>query len=178
MSTTLYDLSVGSYTQVLTSALNVLEKGKSFCEKNGIPMKDILETRLRDDMQALYFQIVSLNHHSARALDAVMDGEFLPPMEAFGHEITEQDYEELLERTRASIAQMNAAEADVINARSGETIIFKLGKNEMPFTTENFVLSFSLPNFYFHATTLYDILRMKGVQLGKMDFLGQMKMGV
>jgi len=57
-------------------------------------------------------------------------------------------------------------------------VIFKLGANQMPFTTENFVLSFSLPNLYFHATTAYDILRMKGVPLGKRDFLGQMRMGV
>ncbi len=178
MSTTLYDLTVGSYSQVLESALNVLEKGKTFCEENNISMKEILETKLRDDMQGLYFQIVSLNHHSASALEALTSGEFLPPMAAFAHEITEADYDELLERTRASIAQMKAADASAINARSGETIIFKLGKNELPFTTENFVLSFSLPNFYFHATTLYDILRMKGVPLGKMDFLCQIKMGV
>ncbi len=50
-------------------------------------------------------------------------------------------------------------------------------KNELPFTNQNFLLSFSLPNFYFHATTTYDILRMLGVPLGKTDFLGKMKMG-
>jgi hypothetical protein len=43
------------------------------------------------------------------------------------------------------------------------------------FTAENFLLSFSLPNFYFHATTAYDILRWKGVKLGKTDFLGAMR---
>jgi hypothetical protein len=47
----------------------------------------------------------------------------------------------------------------------------------MPFVAEKFVLSFSLPNFYFHATTAYDILRMLGVKIGKMDYLGQMRMG-
>ena len=56
--------------------------------------------------------------------------------------------------------------------------MFKIGGNELPFTNENFVQSFSLPNFYFHATTAYDILRMKGVPIGKLDFLGAMKMGV
>lgn len=52
---------------------------------------------------------------------------------------------------------------------------FKAGSFELPFIAENFVLSFSLPNFYFHATTAYDILRMSGVPLGKMDFLGPMR---
>ena len=56
-------------------------------------------------------------------------------------------------------------------------MIFKIGGNEIPFTTENFVMSFSLPNFYFHATTAYDLLRQKGVPIGKMNFLGPMRMG-
>ena len=138
---------------------------------------EMLETKMREDMQGLYFQMVSLNHHSANALKALSSGEFLPPSEAFAHEITEEDYDLMIERTKESIALMKEQDAETVNARAGETLLFKLGKNELPFTTENFVLSFSLPNFYFHATTLYDILRMKGVQLGKMDFLGQMKMG-
>jgi hypothetical protein len=46
----------------------------------------------------------------------------------------------------------------------------------MPFVAENFLMSFSLPNFYFHSTTAYDILRTKGVPLGKRDFMGQMRM--
>ena len=52
-----------------------------------------------------------------------------------------------------------------------------LCSNEIPFSNENFVLSFSLPNLYFHATTAYDILRMQGVGVGKRDFLGQLRMG-
>ena len=46
---------------------------------------------------------------------------------------------------------------------------------ELPFTAENFLLSFSLPNFYFHATTAYDLLRDQGVSIGKRDFLGAMR---
>ena len=54
-------------------------------------------------------------------------------------------------------------------------VIFRFRDFAIPFTTENFLLSFALPNFYLHATTAYDILRMKGVPLGKIDFLGQMR---
>ena len=52
---------------------------------------------------------------------------------------------------------------------------FQIRGNKIPFTAEGFIQSFSLPNFYFHATTAYDILRSKGAPLGKRDFLGQMK---
>ena len=76
-----------------------------------------------------------------------------------------------------TLDELKAQDADTINALAGGKITFKLGDNEMPFTTENFVMSFSLPNLYFHATTAYDILRMQGVPLGKLDFLGQMRMG-
>jgi hypothetical protein len=177
MSTSLYDLTVGSYTQVLTSSLGVLEKGKTFCEENGISFKEMLEARLQEDMQGLYFQLISLNHHSANVIRALGTGEFGPPSEAFGHEITDADFDALIDLTKASIELMKAQDADTINGFAGGSIIFKLGKNELPFTTENFVLSFSLPNFYFHATTAYDIFRMKGVPLGKTDFLGKLKMG-
>ena len=56
------------------------------------------------------------------------------------------------------------------------TSSFFLGDHKLPFTTEGFLMSFSLPNFYFHATTAYDILRTNGVPLGKRDFMGRLKM--
>ena len=73
---------------------------------------------------------------------------------------------------------MAGLETAEVEALSQKSMVFKLGENELPFTNQNFLLSFSLPNFYFHATTTYDILRMLGVPLGKRDFLGSMKMGV
>ena len=56
------------------------------------------------------------------------------------------------------------------------TSSFNLGEHKLPFTAEGFLMSFSLPNFYFHATTAYDILRTNGVPLGKRDFMGRLKM--
>jgi len=66
---------------------------------------------------------------------------------------------------------------ETVNGLAGRKVVFKLGGNEIPFTAENFLLSFSLPNFYFHAATAYDILRASGVPLGKLDFLSAMKIG-
>ena len=64
-----------------------------------------------------------------------------------------------------------------VDGITGKTMVFKIGDNELPFTVENFLMSFSTPNLHFHATTTYDILRMNGVPLGKMDYLGAMRMG-
>ncbi len=172
MSTSLFDLAVGSYLQVLRASVNVLEKGKAHCDAQGIDLNNIVETTLHEDMLSFHFQVVSLNHHSAKTVEALSTGEFLPPT---GYE--PMDYDGLLEMTKASLAMMESQTPEAINALAGNKIVFKLGANEMPFVAENFVLSFSLPNVYFHATTAYDILRMKGVKIGKMDFLGQMKIG-
>ena len=67
--------------------------------------------------------------------------------------------------------------ADRCPSLAGKPMKFEMTNVEIPFTAENFILSFSLPNFYFHATTIYGMLRMAGVPLGKMDFLGNMRMG-
>ena len=65
--------------------------------------------------------------------------------------------------------------ADEVNALQGKDMAFQMRDFRIPFLAETFILSFSLPNFYFHAATTYDLLRMKGVPLGKRDFLGQMR---
>jgi hypothetical protein len=65
---------------------------------------------------------------------------------------------------------------EAVNALGGGDVTFKLSERALPFTTEDFLMSFSLPNFYFHAATAYDILRHKGAPLGKRDFLGRLKM--
>ena len=70
---------------------------------------------------------------------------------------------------------MEKATAGDLNACAGKDVIFSVGDRKIPFTAEGFLQTFSLPNFFFHATTAYDILRSKGVPLGKRDFLGKMK---
>ena len=71
---------------------------------------------------------------------------------------------------------MTAWTPEAVNALGGKDVIFALGDRKLPFVAEGFLMSFSLPNFYFHATTAYDILRTNGVPLGKRDFMGRMKM--
>ena len=81
--------------------------------------------------------------------------------------------QQLVAEAQAALQKVTPAE---VNALEGKDVIFQLRDFKMPFTAEGFLLSFSLPNFYFHATTAYDILRMKGVQIGKRDYMGQMRL--
>jgi len=172
MSTSLYDMSVGTYLQIVQGAQKVMQKGADHFAAQGIDTAEVVATSLFADMAPLHFQAVCVAHHSMGAVKALQNGEFAPPS-GYG----EMDYAGLQGLLAATGEELAGLDADAVNALSGGKVVFKMGGNEIPFSTENFILSFSLPNFYFHATTLYDILRLKGVPLGKIDFLGPLKIG-
>jgi hypothetical protein len=161
MAISLYDVSVGSYLQTLGAVAGFLERGAAHCRDNNIDPEQIVETRLKDDMLPFRFQIISVAHHSLGAIEGVKQGAFGPPSEQRPLD------------TRAGLEKLAREEVDALEGRE---VTFQIGSFKMPFTAENFLMSFSLPNFYFHATTAYDILRSKGAPLGKRDFMGQMRM--
>ena len=150
----------------------ILEAGATHAAEAGLDLQEIVMTRLHEDMMPFHFQVVSVAHHSWGALQGLKAGEFRPP--SFSLDKSYAELQALVTEAREGVAGLK--EADV-EALADKSLIFKLGKNELPFANQNFVLSFSLPNFYFHATTVYDILRHLGVPLGKMHYMGQMKMG-
>ena len=76
-----------------------------------------------------------------------------------------------------AISELEGVSEQEINELGGKPMLFRLGEREMRFTTNAFLTSFSIPNFYFHSATAYDVLRIHGVPLGKMDFLGALKVG-
>ena len=171
MTLSFYDLTVDTYIRTVESIASVLQKGADHCKAQGISLEDVVAARLRPDMANFHFQVTSVTHHSLGAVDGYKSGEFRPPR------YEPCDYEALQALTQSTLEELRAQSRDEIEALGAGTITFKMGKTEIPFTAENFALSFSLPNFYFHATTAYDLLRMKGVPLGKMDFLGTMRIG-
>lgn len=171
MSTSLYDLSVGCYLQTLSGIAGCLERGaKHFAEKN-IDPNEIVETRLFADMLPFRFQVQSVAHHSLGTIEAIKVGTFLPPAGMPAHDY--KGLQTLVSDTAAALKKLTPAE---VNAHAGKDVIFQMRELKLPFTAEGFVMSFSLPNFHFHATTAYDILRTKGVPLGKRDYLGQLRM--
>ena len=172
MSLSFFDTSVGTYQQVLASTLNVLRKGAAWASDNGVDPQTLVEARVHEKMMPLHFQVVSVCHHSLGAMQGMSEGRFAPP----SFEL-DKSYDELIglvEDAQAGVSAFSEADAEAL---ADGSLVFALGKQELPFTNQNFLLTFSLPNFYFHATTTYDILRMKGVELGKMDYLGNMRIG-
>jgi len=172
MTISFYDASVTAYLQILGGVANTLDKGAQYAAENDLDLVELLDFRLKEDMLPFSFQLVSVWHHSLGAVNGMKAGEFAPPpaLEAL-------DYGKLQGLITEAIESLQAMSADEINALADQPMVFKVGGNDIPFTTTNFLLSFSLPNFHFHAATTYDILRMQGVPLGKMDFLGALRVG-
>jgi len=171
MSTSLYDMSVANYLQTVTAVAGYLDKGLAFCTEKNIDPSEIVESRMVADMLPFRFQVVSVAHHSLGAVEGLKKGVFAPPGQT-----SPLDYralQKLIADTLEALQRVSPAE---INALKGRDVTFQMRDRQIPFTAENFVLSFSLPNFYFHATTAYDILRSKGVPLGKRDFLGRLRL--
>ena len=172
MSISFHNASVGTYAQVLSSVAGIMEKGADFASAGNIEAADIVSHRLSDDMMPFHFQVVSVCHHSWGALQGMRDGRFTPP--SFDLDKSYAELQSLVTEALEGVNSFTPADAEIIEDKS---MVFALGERELPFTNENFLLTFSLPNFYFHATTIYDILRTLGTPLGKMDFLGQMRVG-
>ena len=171
MSVSLSNVSLDTYIQMVSAASNIIEKAEEFCKENNIDAQDIVEMQLYKDMAPFTFQVFSIVHHSVGAIDALKTGEFGPPK--MPDNLNFENCKNMLKEAEKNLMNINPSEIDNL---AGQEVIFKMGSITWPFTATEFILSFSLPNFYFHLTTFYDMLRMKGLKIGKLDFIGQMKL--
>ena len=171
MSISLYEASVQNYLQTLAATRGVLDKGLAYCKEMGVDPEEIVERRVFADMNPFRFQIQQIAMHSLGAIEAMKAGVLRLPGERPKH--TYAELQVLLAETQRALEKFTPAE---INALAGRDLIFEVRDNRRVFTCEGFLLSFSLPNFYFHATTAYDILRGRGVPIGKRDFMGQLRL--
>jgi uncharacterized protein len=171
MAFSLYDATVANYLQLLGAVGGFLEKSLAHFQEKGIDTAEIVGAAIAPDMLPLRFQIVSAAHHSRGAIAAAEKGVFGPTVDR-----PELDYAGLQALVTEARTELAARTPEAVNALVGGDVTFKAGDFALPFTTEGFLMSFSLPNFFFHATTAYDILRHKGAPLGKRDFMGKLKL--
>ena len=170
MTFSLYAATIPSYRQILEVVAGLLDKAQVFCAEKGITPHEIIQARLAADMLPFAYQVKSTAVHSLGAIESVRKGVFSPDMTP-----PPETFEALNARIAAALAALEAIEAAEVDAFVGRDMRFAFGERHIDFTAENFLLSFSQPNFYFHATTAYDILRWKGVPIGKRDFIGKLR---
>jgi hypothetical protein len=170
MAFTLYAATIPSYLQILGSISRLIGKAEAFCNDTGIAPDTLIQARLADDMLPFAYQVKSTAVHSLGAIEGVRAGSFLPDTTT-----PPATFDALRSRIADTIAALEAIDPTEIEDFIGRDMRFTFGPNHIDFLAEDFLLSFSQPNFYFHATTAYDILRMKGLDIGKRDFNGRVR---
>ena len=168
MSFSLYTATVPSYCQILEAVGRLLGKAEAWCADRGVAPNDIIQARLAEDMLPFAYQVKATAVHSLGAIEGVRKGVFSPDMTP-----PPESFAALKARIADTLATLSAIEAAEVDSFVGRDMRFAFGDRHLDFTAENFLLSFSQPNFYFHATTTYDILRWKGLPIGKRDFAGK-----
>ena len=169
MAISVHDISVSAYLQTLGAVVGFLEKARAHCQEHGTDPEELLEARIYPDMHPLRYQIRAIVHHSLGAVRGAQAGVFGPP----GAD-SDLNYAALQKHVAQARDALQALDASEVESLAGRDVNFEFREYKLPFTAEAFFLSFSLPNFYFHAATAYDILRMKGVPVGKRDFMGRL----
>jgi len=184
MTITLYDLSVPTFLQTTRAISGVLNRATKHCAETGANPDEFVHARLHPDMAPFHFQIEAAWHHSVWGLEAARTGVLAPPAL-----VGPVPFAELQAMIGKAETMLEALTPEEVNSWSGKDLdidVFRPVDEEnastsawaprtLAFTPETFLLSYSLPNFYFHAVTAYDILRTRGVPIGKGDYEGRLR---
>lgn len=171
MPISLHAAFVPSALQMLGTADHLVAKAESWCEETGEAAADIIGARIHEDMFTFSYQVKSVAVHTAGAVEGVRAGVFSPDLAP-----PPEDFAGLRARIAGARSLLEAAEEAEMESFIGRPMRFEFREFRLDFTAEDFLLSFSQPNFYFHAATAYDILRMKGLAVGKRDFMGRLRL--
>ena len=166
MAITLYDITVPVFLWGFHNLAALLEKGRAFAEAEGIDPAELLNARLTPDMLTLTGQVQRASDTAKFA--AVRIGGV--PNERFANE--EASFADLQERIARTRAFLEAVPRAAIEGNAEATISANIGRAAVTMSARDYALQFALPNFFFHVTTAYDLLRQRGVPIGKANYLG------
>jgi len=166
MAFTLYQAAVPPVVQILDALTAILDKAAAFCEERKIDPAVLITDRLAPDMFPFARQI-QIATDQAKGMAARLAGIEVPSFSD-----TETSFAELKARIAKTLDFVKSIAPSQVEGAESREILLNLAGTEVKFTGERFLINFALPNFYFHATTAYDILRHNGVPLGKRNFLG------
>lgn len=166
MSLSMYQASIPVFIRMLGNLSAILEKAAAYAETKKIQPAVLINARLAPDMRPLSFQI-QIASDMAKGCAARLAGIDVPSFPD-----TETTFPELQTRIAKTLTFLQSVSAAQIDGSEERNITLKTGGREMHFTGQAYLLSFVLPNFYFHVTTAYAILRHNGLEIGKQDFLG------
>jgi hypothetical protein len=167
MTISMHKASAPVFLRMLANLDHLLTKAEENAKSRGFDPNLLVMQRLAPDMRPLSSQI-QLASDSAKGAMARLSGGVPPAMPD-----TETTIDELRARIAATIAYVKSVPAEDVDGSEEKDVVLKTPSGDIPFKGLAFLTGFALPNFLFHVTTAYAILRHSGVPLGKMDFLGR-----
>ncbi len=169
MSVAIHDLTVPTFVRQLEAVITCLKKAQNFAESRKIGSEVLPNFRLAADMFPLSKQVQIMTDH-ARGACARLAG-----VEAPVFEDRENSLPELIERVQKTLDFVRTIKPEQVNGSADRDIVLQYPGIKLEFKGLPYLLNFALPNFFFHATAVYAILRHVGVDLGKGDFLGNFR---
>lgn len=166
MSVGMYNAFVPVFIKMLGNMSKILDKAAAHCEAKKIPPAVLLGTRLTPDMYPLVqqVQVATMHVHWACALLTGQERPTLPN--------TEATFEDLKKRVDTAIAFAQSFKAEQIDGSEAREVKIVFPSRTLEFTGQNYLFNFTIPNFYFHYSMVYAILRQAGLSVGKTDFTG------
>jgi hypothetical protein len=162
----MYQASAPRFVNILKNLSAILDKAQAHAEAKKIDPTVFTSFRFYPDMLPMSRQ-VQIATDTAKAAMARLAGAEIPK-----YEDTEQTFAELKARIAKTIEFVNTFKPAQIDGTDTKEIVIKLGGNDTKLTGMQYLLGHAHPNFYFHVTTAYDILRHNGVEIGKRDYIG------
>jgi uncharacterized protein len=167
MSLSMHSASVPVFVKMLGNLLTWLDKAQSHAETRRFDPVQYLSLKLAPDMLPLTRQI-QIATDAAKGCAARLAGHEVPKWAD-----DESTLEQLRERVRRTIDYVQSVPAAAFEGSETREVVLQLRAGELRYQGEDYLRHFALPNFYFHVTTTYALLRQAGVEIGKRDFLGQ-----
>jgi uncharacterized protein len=168
MSLSMYDHAVVGFRHSLQNLAAMLEKANQHAAANKYDVSAILNSRLYPDMFTCTRQI-QLTTDFAKGAAARLAGVDVPKWDD-----TEVTHDELQARIKKALDFLGSLKREQFNDAASRAIELKTPVGTFNFTGESFLLHWAVPNFYFHLTTAYNLMRHNGVPIGKFDFLGKL----
>jgi hypothetical protein len=166
MSLSLYESSVPVYERGLNAFLAILDKAEGHATARKFDPNNYLAMRLSPDMWPLVRQVQGFCDHAKNSSFRLAGKD--PPVK----EDKETTVAEVRARIRSTLDMLKSLDAKAMEGAESREIVIPAGANKLKLPGADYLLHFALPNFYFHLTTAYDILRGNGVEIGKRDFMG------
>jgi uncharacterized protein len=162
----MYQASVPRFVNILSNLSNILDKAQAYVDSKKLDALTLTTYRLYPDMLPMTTQ-VQIACDAAKGVVARLAGVAIP-----AYEDNEKTFPELKARIAKTVAFIQSVTPSQIDGTEEKEIVIKRGEKETHYKGMQFLLGHALPNFYFHVTTTYNILRHNGVEIGKRDYLG------